>query len=259
MSIKVRLRNLAWFIKRPALYPYLLYILSRKFVGKKVTREDTRVEMESWCAGRAIDTRTALKKLIGITNYTPISELFTDHFKNAENIVKNCPVKMGGAGELDLLYWSAEHLKATKVIETGVAYGWSSLAILLSLKNRESSKLISSDMPYPELNNDSYVGCVVPQELRSQWKLIRSADRQALPKAVKLFQQIDLCHYDSDKSYDGRMWAYPLLWSTLRPGGFFISDDIVDNVAFRDFSNAVGAHPMVIRKGGGYIGVLVKE
>ena len=38
--------------------------------------------------------------------------------------------------------------------------------------------------------------------------------------------EIDLCHYDSHKDYDARMWAYPRLWAALRSGGIFISDDI---------------------------------
>ena len=51
-----------------------------------------------------------------------------------------------------------------RVIETGVAYGWSSLALLLSLKNR-NGLLVSTDLPYAGLDNDPYVGCVVPDEL----------------------------------------------------------------------------------------------
>lgn len=68
-----------------------------------------------------------------------------------------------------------------------------------------------------------------------------------------------MCHYDSDKSYDGRMWSYSILWNALKRGGFFISDDIGDNVAFRDFANAVKANPIVIRKGKKYIGLIVKQ
>ena len=46
---------------------------------------------------------------------------------------------------------------------------------------------------------------------------------------------LDLCHYDSDKSYYGRRWAYPKLWEALKTGGIFISDDIQDNWAFKEF------------------------
>lgn len=114
-------------------------------------------------------------------------------------------------------------------------------------------------MPYPNKNNDKYVGCVVPQKYRSNWKIINKADRDALPKALNVLKEVDLCHYDSDKSYDGRMWAYPMLWKALRKGGIFISDDIADNVAFRDFANMLKMNPVIVKVGSEkYVGILLK-
>ena len=68
-----------------------------------------------------------------------------------------------------------------------------------------------------------------------------------------------MCHYDSDKSYEGRMWAYPLLWGALEIGGIFMSDDIGDNLAFRDFARQVAAEPIVASFDGKYVGVLLRE
>jgi predicted O-methyltransferase YrrM len=211
-----------------------------------------------WCAALAVDTDTALERLTGKAPPTPVHHLFSQYFDSAERAARECPVEMGGPGDLDLLYWCAEHLQASKVIETGVAYGWSSLAILLSLNKRRDSQLVSTDMPYAQRNNERYVGCVVPAELRSHWRLLKNADRQALPKAKRILNTIDMCHYDSDKSYDGRMWAYPLLWKMLRPGGVFLSDDIGDNNAFRDFSESIECDPIVVRKNDKYIGAMIK-
>ena len=80
---------------------------------------------------------------------------------------------MGGASNIELLYYLAEHLKAENVIETGVAYGWSALAILLSLSSRKNARLISTDMPYPGLDNSKYVGCVIPNDLKGKWTHIK--------------------------------------------------------------------------------------
>jgi predicted O-methyltransferase YrrM len=188
----------------------------------------------------------------------PVSSVFPEIFAVARHQAAACPVPMGGAGDLDLIYWLAESSAAARVVETGVAYGWSSLAFLLSLRSRPGSKLISTDMPYPNLNNDRYVGCAVPAELRSQWRILRYADRQALPRALKELGTIDMCHYDSDKSYEGRMWAYPILWRALKRRGFLISDDIADNIAFREFADSIAVDPIVVNLGGKYIGVLAK-
>ncbi|MCW6037986.1 class I SAM-dependent methyltransferase [Spirulina subsalsa FACHB-351] len=256
--IRSKLQTLLWFLQRPPLYPELVRLaLGQFFLGATKT-EDSSEEMVSWCEERSLDTPRGLEQLIGMTRVTPLEELFPDLWQEAIQRESRCSVLMGGAGNVELLYYSAEYLQAVRVIETGVAYGWSSLAFLLSLKNRPGSQLVSTDMPYRKRNNDPYVGCVVPAEFKQNWHLIRLADRQGLPQGIQRLGEIDLCHYDSDKSYEGRMWAYPLLWQALRPGGFLISDDIGDNVAFRDFANQVQGDPLVVRKEQKYMGILVK-
>jgi predicted O-methyltransferase YrrM len=166
---------------------------------------------------------------------------------------------MGGPSDLTLLFWCAELLAATRVLETGVAYGWSTLALLASLRLRSNAILHSVDMPYVKRNSDPYVGVVVPAELRNQWVLHRMADHEGIPRALRaLGGEIDMCHYDSDKSYRGRRWAYPVLWKALRSGGTLISDDVGDNLAFIEFSEDIGETPLVIAKADRYVGVLRK-
>jgi class 3 adenylate cyclase len=146
-----------------------------------------------------------------------------------------------------------------------VGYGWSSLALLLSLSRRPGAQLVSTDMPYVDRDNEAWVGCVVPERLRSAWRLIRLADGEAVPRALRLLPRVDLCHYDSSKRYAARRWSYPRLWSALRPGGCLVSDDIGDNLAFRDFCREIGVHPIVVRHPDGaaprrwYVGVLLKR
>jgi hypothetical protein len=94
--------------------------------------------------------------------------------------------------------------------------------------------------------------------LRPRWKLIRLPDRDVLPRVLRDWPVIDLAHYDSDKSERGRAFGYESLWSALRPGGFLISDDIHDNLAFRDFCEKVGRKPWVLPARGGYVGFLRK-
>ena len=110
------------------------------------------------------------------------------------------------------------------------------------------------------MGNDDAVGVVVPEGLKNQWQLIRGEDKRGLPKALELFDgKIDLCHYDSDKSYHGRMFAYPLLYEALNDGCWFISDDIGDNIAFKDFCKAKGIEPEVIVENGRFVGAFRKN
>ena len=60
------------------------------------------------------------------------------------------------------------------------------------------------------------------------------------------------------------MWAYGLLWEALEPGGFFVSDDIGDNDAFRVFAGSIESEPIVVGPGrydigAKYVGVLRKK
>lgn len=234
----------------------------RGFIRESVDVRQRRAAV-AWCAKHAITTADAIQDLTGLREAITVSELFPNEFRRASTAVAECPAKMGGGGNSDLLYHLSESLEATRIIETGVAYGWSSLAILLSLSKRPTSKLISTDLPYSHLAATNYVGCAVPPQLHTNWTVLRGPDRTMLPRALDIEPSIDLCHYDSDKSRQGRNWAYPLLWNAVRPGGFFVSDDIDDNLSFQRFCELHGVHPVVVSTpsstGVKYVGVVKKQ
>lgn len=245
------------YLVRPHLYPEL----GRKIIKNIFQRSSAtkgQASAEDWCSKLAISQEQAIQEITGDINFTKLEDVYAEVLKNAKEIEQNTPVKMGGAGALDLIYHLCEFTKAENALETGVAYGWSSLAALLSLSKRNGT-LYSSDMPYLGKDNDMYVGCVVPENLRSNWKLFRYADRESLPKIFKEQQEFDFIHYDSDKSYNGRMWAYPLLWEKVRKGGVLMSDDIADNAAFMDYCIQNNHEPMIIEFDGKYAGIIFKN
>lgn len=255
-----KIRTLGWFLVRPRFYTEFFRALRFRFFPHP--EEDTRHQATEWCRARAISTEEALAALVGPGAWGPLSELERERYQQALKVADSVPVVMGGPGNLDLLYHLALQDGVKKAVETGVAFGWSSLAILLGL--RSDGQLVSTDMPYVRGGNEDFVGCVVPEDIRGGWTLIRLADRQALPRALDALGTIDLCHYDSDKTYVGRMWAYGLLWEALEPGGLFVSDDIGDNDAFRVFADSVAAEPIVVEPGpydtnAKYVGVLRKK
>lgn len=210
-----------------------------------------------WCGKRAVSTEAAIKQITGKRELVSFYERFENELEKARKKQELCPVKMGGAGNLELIYQLCEHIQAKRIIETGVAYGWSSLVFLLSMRDREGTFLVSTDLPYsPE--TAPYIGCVVSRNLRQNWKLIKKLDKKALPEALKILPEIDMCHYDSDKTYEGRMFAYPLLWRALRKNGIFISDDVGDNLAFKKFAEQVGVNSIVIKSSKKHIGILIK-
>lgn len=245
------------YISRPQLYPELGRKIYKNIFNRKAAFRG-KEKSEEWCISAAISQEKAISDILGFVDYQPIKLKFPEALNFAVESEKSCPVKMGGAGALDLIYYLNEYVNSTNAVETGVAYGWSSLAVLLSLKQRNGI-LYSSDMPYLGKENDQYVGCVVPEDLKNNWKLFRFADRESLPKIYKTQQIFDFVHYDSDKSYNGRMWAYPVLYKNLRKGGVLMSDDISDNAAFMDYCAQNNFKPTVVEFDNKFAGFIFKN
>ena len=209
-----------------------------------------------WAMKNAISYVDALKKL-GLKGDAVGLDL--NSIERGHKLATKSNVNMGGSGHIHLLYDCVRLLKANKVVETGVAYGWSSMAILTALSDLKDGKLYSVDMPYPRKNNEKYVGIVIPANLKKNWFLVRKPDRPGLMDALKKAgEKIDLCHYDSDKSWWGRHYAYPILWKSLRSGGLFISDDIQDNLYFSEFVKDKSYKYAVVEFEGKFIGLIRK-
>lgn len=247
-----KIKSLIWYIRNPKYWNHAIRVLK----AKNSRIENSRIEAQAWASSKAITNLEFFKK-VGLSFHSfeeENKEQYEIALKKAKEIIFN----MGGAGNLDLLYSIVKNCKPNKVIETGVSYGWSSFCIMKAFKSNEQ-KLISTDMPYVGMGNEDLVGIVVPEKLKASWQLIREEDKKGLPIALRQFEgNIDLCHYDSDKSYQGRMFAYPILYNALCEKGWFISDDIGDNVAFRDFCILNNISPFVINDNGRFVGLFVK-
>ncbi|WP_312823968.1 class I SAM-dependent methyltransferase [Epilithonimonas sp.] len=244
------------YLKRPDLYPEL-----RRKIWKNIFNRSSglrgKEEAEQWCKSIAISEKDFIEKVLN-TTFIPFEKLFPQEFAFALQAQAKAPVKMGGAGSLSVIYYINEYANAHKSIETGVAYGWSSFAALASLVHRNGT-LYSSDMPYILQNqSEDFVGCVIPEKYKNNWELYRFADKESLPKIFEKTNTFDVVHYDSDKTYDGRMWAYKLLWNKLKKGGVFMSDDVGDNAAFKDYCEQNNHHPYIIEFDGKFAGVIIK-
>lgn len=256
--MKAKLKTATWFAKRPAFWSHGAALVGRKFS----TNYDTpalRAEATKWARDRAVSVPEALTKVGLLDAGADLPVLSPEILRLAEERAAKSQYKMGGAGDLALLYAAVALSDAKAAVETGVAYGWSSLAILTAMQ-KTGGRLSSVDMPYVKAGNEPWVGIVVPEEYRKDWTLIREPDRNGLRRAIATFPGgIDFAHYDSDKSYHGRQYAYPLIWEALKPGGVFISDDIQDNSAFSRFVEEKNADFAVTTAGGKFAGILRKR
>lgn len=251
----IKIKHSIWYLLQPKYYKHFFYLIKRKFLLNHDTIEN-RQKAQNWAAANAVSHIDALKKLglksnvVGLDNETIIE---------AKKLAAKSSKKMGGSGHIHLIYDCVKLSNSEKVIETGVAYGWSSLAILKALSKTNNGKLFSVDMPYPTKNNEDDVGIVIPQYLKKNWLLIRKPDQPGIIEAIdQASGQIDLCHYDSDKSWWGRDFAYPILWKSLKSNGIFISDDIQDNLYFFEFVKKNSLNFAIVEFNGKFVGCIRK-
>ena len=244
---KHRWRILLWFATRPKFYKQFLREAKTFITRKGHPSLASCPEAERWCAQREVDIENAFERLFPSHLFMEVTKLYPEVFEEGMEITERESFNWGGQGNISLNYNLAEALEARNVLETGVAYGWSTLSILLSLSKRSGSKLVSVDMPFIGVTNEEDIGCVVPKKLCQQWTLIPYPDREGIPKALNCMENPDFCHYDSDKSHSGKIWALPKLFGTLRQGGILAVDDISDNLAFIDFCEQENLDPIVIK------------
>jgi predicted O-methyltransferase YrrM len=145
------------------------------------------------------------------------------------------------------------------VVETGVAAGFSSKAILSAMAENASGELYSSDFPYCRLEEpEKYIGILVDSDLKDRWNLHIKGDRANLPTIASRLQpgSVDILHYDSDKSYSGREFALETLQPYLSTGAICIFDDIQNNWHFRDIVAQRPRDWRVFEFGSKYLGVI---
>lgn len=170
--------------------------------------------------------------------------------------LRNVPFRMGGGGAVPLLYFITKKFRPGIVVETGVASGFSSSAILAAMQDYDGGKLYSSDLPYPHEMSEDFVGILVDPELKASWQLCTLGDKECLPAICAQITKVDMFHYDSDKSFEGRSFAWGIIRSKLSTKGFIIWDDIQDNFHFRDMVTSLDCDYKVFAFGGKYIGLI---
>lgn len=176
-----------------------------------------------------------------------------------ESLVEVLPNEIGGAADYLLLYFVTRLARPEFSLETGVAAGWSSYAVLEALHRNRFGRLFSSDLPYFRINEaERYVGAVVPDSRRSRWSLALDGDDRAVPRFLSTIPQgaLSLFHYDSDKSYASRAEVTRLIEPWLSPGATLIMDDIQDNTFFRDWVTEKGLEFTIIEFNQKYLGII---
>lgn len=240
-----------WFIVRPTLWAEAVRRATRLIVVQR------SVEFQEFHPDSVLTSADALRALGFDEPKLSLSEAKPESWNEAWNHYSRCSELMPGPVNVDFLFSLTKRLRPRVVIETGVAFGWSSLAFLSALD--DGQRLISNDLPYTNSASEKCFGEAVRDIQRKRWKIFRLPDREFMRVVLPFLSQgVDLVHYDSDKRKSARLWSYAKLWKKLAPGGILLSDDCQDNDAFDVFAQSVHCKPMYVSDYGELTGVIRK-
>lgn len=243
------LRNIA----RNALRPHYLPVMIRKAAARlRPSHHDAAVQ---WAESRAEDL-DAFGRSLDPQLWDESAAWAADFRTEARARLDAMAVPLGGGGQFQLVRFLVRYLRPRVVVETGVAAGWTSQAILDALERNGEGTLWSSDFPYFRLEEpEKYVGCLVDDALKARWHLGLQGDRANLAEFLPEIETIDLVHYDSDKSIEGRQFAMDAVASRLTPDSVVVMDDIDDNTFFRDWVARTGRSCRVFARGRKFVGL----
>ncbi|MFB6225369.1 MAG: class I SAM-dependent methyltransferase [Candidatus Paceibacteria bacterium] len=183
---------------------------------------------------------------------------FEDKVKErSDRVLSAVDVELGGGGNYVFLYFLTRLTEPSCVVETGVAAGFSSCAFLEAMSKNGKGHLYSSDFPYFRLENpEKYIGILVDEDVKDRWSLFMEGDKNNIPKIKREIDKIDILHYDSDKSYEGREYAISSLKNKLKQDSIVIYDDIMNNNHFYDMYKSLDKKCNIFKFEGKYVGVL---
>ncbi|MEF8830716.1 MAG: class I SAM-dependent methyltransferase [Halobacteriales archaeon] len=144
------------------------------------------------------------------------------------------------------------------VVETGVANGLSTLAVLLALEDNGYGQLYSVDYPFRAdeslaafrsetwsgsggmaIPADEDPGWVIPDdaEYRDRWSLRLGKSQRELPRLLTEIDGPDLFFHDSEHSLPCMLFELELANEWVGKGGVIVVDDVQWNHAFDSFTS----------------------
>lgn len=148
------------------------------------------------------------------------------------------------------LYVLCKIVKPDKVVETGVAYGLSSVYILQALHENQKGKLYSIDYVFRPWQSKEMIGKLIPEHLKNRWQLIFGTSSNNLKKLLTRLESTDIFIHDSLHTYANMKFEFETAWPFIRKGGFLLSDDVLSNNAFYHFSSSKNLKPIFLSQKG---------
>ena len=152
-----------------------------------------------------------------------------------------------------LLYVLVKSKKPQLLVETGVANGVSTSAIMSALEEDNSSGSLNSFDILPE-TKEAYLG-------KGKWifhLLDKKRTHKQLSEAVRNSPLVDIWLHDSNHGYRWQKFEYLLALSRLKEGGILISDDIDASPAWGELAKSHFKESYIIFDSRKFVGIAFK-
>lgn len=158
---------------------------------------------------------------------------------------------------VDLLQELVRSFSPRVVVETGVANGVSTRALLHALGALEESNSAGSARKLHSMDVD--VSVAVPDLIQNPaWTFHLLESPRQLSHVLTTIGKIDMFFHDSDHRYQHQMYEYNLAWEHLNDGGILVTDDINWSNAFLDFCRHKSLKPAILADSNKFVGAVIK-
>lgn len=158
------------------------------------------------------------------------------------------------------LYHLCRIIKPTNIVETGIAYGTSSAYILKALDENGEGKLHSIDAVFRPWQSEEMIGSIIPKKLKSRWNLVLGKSNEKLEKLFDEISDVEIFIHDSLHTYKNMMFEFETAFEKIKGNGIIISDDVLENDAFHDFSKNKNLQSVLIKvKENVGLGIIIKN
>lgn len=127
------------------------------------------------------------------------------------------------------------HLRPRRVVETGVARGFTSRVVLEALDAIGEGHLWSVDLPPLRRPWSDQVGLLVSDPLQRRWTYVRGSSRRVLPEVLRSTRRIEMFIHDSLHTRSNMAFELDLAWDVVDAGGVVLADDIEHNGTYATF------------------------
>ena len=132
--------------------------------------------------------------------------------------------------------------------------------ILKALQKNQVGRLHSIDSVFRPWQRKEMIGAIIPDELKSRWNFVFGKSSEKLEQVFEKIENVDIFIHDSLHTYKNMIFEFEAAEKNMRKNGIILSDDVLDNDAFYDFTNKKELENYLIKVNGNLgLGVIINH